>query len=111
MKNRKSIKFAALLLAASICASDFSGAGTVAFAKTRDVTEGNAQEKENRKEEDGILQTQGEEALQAAEEGQEAASLAEEAFAELLNDYEMYGMLANDVVFPVYQEASWSLEL
>lgn len=106
MKNRKSIKFATLLLAASICASDFSGAGTVAYAKTRDVTEGNAQEKENRKEEEGVFQTEGEEALQAAEEGRAAASLAEEAFAELLNDYEMYGMLANDVVFPVYQEAS-----
>lgn len=106
MKNRKSIKFAALLLAASIYASDFSGAGTVAYAKTRDVTEGNAQEKENRKEEEGVFQTEGEEALQAAEEGRAAASLAEEAFAELLNDYEMYGMLANDVVFPVYQEAS-----
>lgn len=107
MKFKKYTKFAALALAVSVCAADVSGTGALAFAKARDVTQGNAQKAEGLEE--------GVEPFQIEREGgplqdlagqAEEASLAEVAFAEMLQDYGMYGVLANDVDFPVYQEAS-----
>lgn len=46
-----------------------------------------------------------EELLKAAEDGGNEIS-PEEAFAELLKEYDMYGVLANDAEFPVRQEPS-----
>lgn len=125
MRLRTGRKIAAILLAAAIISTEFQGAGSMAYASQQpadlehleDVTKDTAtkepaQEKELPEDTEALFQqntsiedTGNLEGLMGSQEVFDF-SPAEAAFAELLQEYDMYGVLANDVEFPIYQEAS-----
>ncbi len=69
----------------------------------KDAAEEAVQEKRLQSELDELSETP---AAEAENPEEEANIQAEQAFAELLKEYEMYGTLTNDVTFPIYQEPS-----
>lgn len=123
MSLRKSKKYAAVLLAAAILSADICGAGgTVYGAQIETVTPDTAardtgeEVNDRSKSSDSIADTEetaDSQQIQSLTQDtadqnpeEEARAQAEQAFAKLLEEYEMYGMLTNDLTFPIYQEPS-----
>lgn len=123
MRLKNGRRLAALAVAAAIGISDICGTGSLVYAGqqgflleteeeqvSQDVTKDNAKRaelpEETREAELPKDAQEGEGTLEAGT-GQENVdfSQAEEAFAALIKEYEMYGVLANDTEFYVYQEA------
>lgn len=112
-------RLAALLAAAAIFLSDVGGAGSLVYAEQQgylletdegqvfqDATKDNAKKAESSEDTQEVEIEQGQEG-ESQDQNQEmvAFAQAEEAFLELIKEYDMYGVLANDVEFFVYQEA------
>ncbi len=105
MRTRKRVKAAACLLAAAVLTANFSENGATAYAVQPQTENNLTEEQENSKIQKTIVSADtGEEknGMQADLPGQEA----ERAFAALLQDYEMYGVLVNGESIPVLQSAS-----
>ena len=141
MKPRKSMKLTAILLAAVVLSTDVWGGSSLVQAAQQTeqaavqeenqeqagerefLPEGNqpaseeaereSSESENTEDnrEFDELSEFPEELMRTAEDNGENGISPEEAFAELLKEYDMYGVLANDVEFPVRQEPSAASEV
>lgn len=123
MSLKRGRRLTAWLVAAAILSTDVCGTGSLAYAGQQrilhetdegqlfhDVTDDNARKEpiaEERPDHAKEAETDQPQALKSLTEDDENPdfSKAQEAFAELLREYEMYGVLANDVEFLVYQEA------
>lgn len=102
---KKGMKFISILLAAAIVSADFYGACILTYAGQQNLGDDTIR----------MERTPGSDSsdITAKEPSQKEAidfSLAEAAFTKLLEDYDMYGVLSNDVEFPVYEEASFESE-
>lgn len=98
-KVMKLTKLTILLLASSIVFADFHGSCILAGASQ---AKSQSRETENQSPENESNDTTTKEPAGTESDFSQART----AFAELLKEYDMYGVLAHDTEFPVYQEAS-----
>lgn len=100
MKLKNGIKLLAAFLAAAIIFTDFYGACALTYASQANALSGEAEGLE-------LLEDGGDDATKKEPAPEEFDfSQAEAAFAKLLEEYSLYGVLAHDIEFPIYQEAS-----
>lgn len=106
MKRKKNRRLAAVLLALSIIITDFYGSSSFIYAAQKNSESEKAIEVMNSKKTDATPDDG-----QEAEESEVEESEAVKAFARLIAEYDMYGMLTGGTSFPIRKEAAGNAEI